>query len=195
MLAQNLFERGKAVQPRKQHLIDTAYALFNEFGYHATGIDRILAESGVSKATLYKHFRTKDELVVAVLQQRHEQLMQVLADAMAQAKSRGEPAPLAIFDVLNVWFNGKAFFGCNFINASAEYASPGHAIYAFASEHKSAIQQAIEDNLEINGKIKRAEVATQLALLVDGAIVRAHTLGDRSAARIAKKAATLLIKQ
>lgn len=184
------------MQTRKQHLIDVAYRLFNEHGYHATGIDRILAESGVSKATLYKHFRSKDELVVAVLQQRHEQLIQSVGEAIEQAKLRGESPALVIFDVLNAWFRSDHFFGCNFINASAEYAEEGHVIYILAAEHKAAMQDLIECSLvDISGRRKRQLMAEQLALLVDGAIVRAHTRGDRDAARLAKKMATQLLYQ
>lgn len=182
------------MQPRKQHLIDTAYRLFNEHGYHATGIDRILSESGVSKATLYKHFRTKDELVVAVLQQRHEELIQGLGEAIDQARAGGKSPALAIFDVLDSWFRSDHFFGCNFINASAEYAEKGHAIYTLAAEHKAAMQGLIEHSLVgISGRQKRSLMAEQLALLVDGAIVRAHTCGDRDAALLAKKMATQLL--
>lgn len=182
------------MQPRKQHLMDTAYRLFNEYGYHATGIDRILAESGVSKATLYKHFRTKDELVVAVLQQRHEQLIQAVGEAIEQARTVGKSSTLAIFDVLDPWFHSDHFSGCNFINASAEYAEQTHAIYMLAAEHKAAIQDLIENSLmEISGRRQRQLMAEQLALLVDGAIVRAHTRGDRDAALLAKKMAKQLL--
>ncbi len=184
------------MQPRKQHLIDTAYRLFNEHGYHATGIDRILAESGVSKATLYKHFRSKDELIVAVLQQQHERFIQSLGEAIEQARSGGKSPPLTIFDVLDEWFRSDQFFGCNFINASAEYAEEGHEIYRLAAEHKAAIQDLIENSLkEISDQRQRQLMAEQLALLVDGAIVRAHTCGDRDAAKLAKNMAMLLLDQ
>lgn len=181
------------MQPRKQHLLDTAYRLFNEHGYHATGIDRILAESGVSKATLYKYFRTKDDLILAVLQQRHDQLIQLIKQAIERARERGESAPLAIFDVLDRWFRNDGFFGCNFINASAEYAAAGNPVYAFAAHHKTAIQQLLEQSLETIAKRKRKALAAQLALLVDGAIVRAHTRGETTAAILAKRMAAQLL--
>ncbi|RLP54124.1 MAG: TetR/AcrR family transcriptional regulator [Ketobacter sp.] len=182
------------MQPRKQHLINTAYRLFNEHGYHATGIDRILAESGVSKATLYKHFRSKDELVVAVLQQRHEQLIDSVGQSLEHARASNQSTALVIFDVMNEWFRSDQFFGCNFINASAEYASKGNAVYTLAAEHKAAIQSLIQQGLDgVSGKRKRILMAEQLALLVDGAIVRAHTRGDRDAALLAKKIATQVL--
>lgn len=181
------------MQPRKQHLIDTAYRLFNEYGYHATGIDRILAESGVSKATLYKYFRTKDELILAVLQQRHDQVIQAIEQAIARASEGGQSPPLAIFDVLDSWFRSDSFFGCNFINASAEYAEADNPIYVYAAHHKATIQQLVEQSLETYGKRRRKTLAAQLALLVDGAIVRAHTFGERTAALLAKDMAEHLL--
>lgn len=179
-------------QPRKQHLIDTAYRLFNEHGYHATGIDLVLAESGVSKATLYKYFRSKEELILAVLQQRHEQQIALIQRTMEQARENGEPPTLAIFDALDSWFRSEAFFGCNFINASAEYTQDDDAIHQLAARHKARVQQLIEDNLGALGEDK-APLAAQLSLLVDGAIVYAHTRGDKNAAKLAKKMAARLL--
>ena len=184
------------MQIRKQHLVDTAYRLFNEHGYHATGIDRILAESGVSKATLYKHFRSKDDLVIAVLRQRHEQLIQAVGKTVEQARESGRSPGLAIFDVLDEWFRGDHFFGCNFINASAEYAEEGNAIHRLAAEHKAAMQDLIEHGLvEIPNRRQRQLMAKQFSLLVDGAIVRAHTRRDRDAAQLAKKLAAQMLCQ
>lgn len=178
------------MQPRRQHLIDTAYRLFNEHGYHATGIDRILAESGVSKATLYKHFRSKEELILAVLQQRHAQFMAMLEGAIASARQKGEQPVLVIFDVLDAWFESEGFFGCNFIKASGEYAAAGDAIHEFATLHKIDMERLIRRSLGESGD---DTMAAELALLVDGAIVVAHTRGDHGAARLAKKMAEQLL--
>ena len=105
-------------QPRRQLLLDTALKLFNEQGYHATGIDLILGNSGVSKATLYKHFRSKDELILSALTQRHEQIFSVIEEALSNAKATGAKQPaLSLFDVLHQQINGEHFFGCNLINA------------------------------------------------------------------------------
>lgn len=180
------------MQPRRQHLLDTAYHLFNRHGYHATGIDWILAESGVSKATLYKHFRSKEELILAVLQQRHEQLIALIRQTTEQARNDGEPPALAVFDALDDWFHSEDFFGCNFINASAEYAQKGDAIHEFAARHKARMQQLIEESLD-TAQGNSESLSAQLSLLVDGAIVYAHTRGDRNAARMAKQMAALLI--
>ena len=183
------------MQPRKQHLIDTALILFNQFGYHATGIDLILAESGVSKATLYKHFRSKEELILAALQLRHEQVVSKLQDKIETNKQNQENTDpienvLVIFDNLNEWFNSETFFGCNFINVSAEYADPNHPINIFAAKHKQVIVNMIAEQLTTKENNQATQQkADQIGLLVEGAIVMAHTRGMKQSALIAKEMA------
>lgn len=181
------------MQPRKQHLLDTAYRLFNRYGYHATGIDRILAESGVSKATLYKHFRSKEALIIAVLEQRHRQMLASMRSALEAAQGREDSAVLAIFDMLEQWFNTREFFGCNFIHASAEYAQQNAAIQALVEQHKNQVQQLILEYLPPGGKKAREKLAGEIALLMDGAIVQAQTRGDKKAAALAKTIASNLL--
>jgi len=178
------------MQPRKQHLIETALTLFNEKGYHATGIDLILAESKVSKATLYKHFRSKDELILAVLKLRHENVLQTIRKNVAASEEQGSARVLAIFDGLDSWFNSKDFYGCNFINASAEYAHNDDPIYIYAAEHKQSIVALVQETLTIEDKHK----AEQIDLLIEGAIVMAHTRGVKAAARMAKEMARSFIQ-
>lgn len=181
------------MQPRRQHLIDTAYRLFNENGYHATGIDWILAESGVSKSTLYKHFRSKEALILAVLEQRHDQILALMENYTERAKEAGENPILAIFDALNTWFNAEGFFGCNFINASAEYTEQGDPIREFTAEHKAAIRKLILSGLSVGNKNTKKKMAEEISILVDGAIVYAHTSGEKNAALIAKRMASALL--
>ena len=185
------------MQPRKQHLIDTALTLFNQYGYHATGIDLILAQSKVSKATLYKHFRSKEELILAVLQQRHEQVLTGLKNKIYNKidnkNQRDEPDVLAIFDSLDEWFSDELFFGCNFINATAEYADASHPINIFSALHKQSVVDLMKEIL-LKKEINNADdVANQLDLLIEGAIVMAHTRGMKEAALIAKGIAQRLI--
>ncbi|WP_417698123.1 TetR/AcrR family transcriptional regulator [Psychromonas sp.] len=188
------------MQPRKQHLIDTALILFNKYGYHATGIDLILAESGVSKATLYKHFRSKEELILAALQLRHEQVVSKLKDKVEgnkQSPKNNDPVEnvLVIFDNLSEWFNSETFFGCNFINVSAEYADSNHPINIFAAKHKQVIVDIIAAQLATKATDKATQKkADQIGLLVEGAIVMAHTRGMKQSALIAKEMARIILK-
>ena len=177
------------MQPRKQHLIETALVLFNEKGYHATGIDLILAEAKVSKATLYKHFSSKDELILAALQLQHEHVLTMIKSKISNASETGSSRVLAMFDGLHTWFNSESFYGCNFINASAEYASSEDPIHAYAAEHKQSIVDLVRTELAPDDKMK----ADQIDLLVGGAIVMAHTRGIKDAALMAKEMARTLI--
>lgn len=177
------------MQPRKKHLIDTALVLFSQYGYHATGIDLILSESKVSKATLYKYFRSKEELILAVLQQRHEQVLIMFHAKIEEANKKGDSGVLAIFDGLHDWFNSDVFFGCNFINVSAEYADADNPINKFSAQHKQIIVDLINTQLPIKDDNK----ANQLGLLLDGAIVMAHTRGMKNSALIAKEMAKSFI--
>lgn len=178
------------MQPRKQHLIDTALTLFNQKGYHATGIDLILSQAKVSKATLYKHFRSKDELILAALQQRHEQVLMMINSKINTATQAGCSGLLAIFDALDTWFKSDDFYGCNFINATAEYAEAHHPIHLFSAQHKQSIVELIESQLSTENKYK----ADQVGLLVEGAIVMAHTRGMTTSALMAKEMAKSFIQ-
>jgi len=177
------------MQPRKKHLVDTALTLFNQHGYHATGIDLILAQSKVSKATLYKHFRSKDELILAALKQRNEQVLEMIKSKLEEAITTNTPQELVIFDALNEWFNSETFFGCNFINASAEYADSDHPIHIYAAQHKQRVVELVSTSLSVKDKLK----ADQIGLLVEGAIVMAHTRGIKNAALMAKEMARLIL--
>ena len=101
---------------KRDQLINTAQELFYREGYHATGIDRILAESGVAKMTLYKHFRSKDELIQAVLQSREQSVLGQLAALRASAPAR--EAVLQVFEGLHAWVNQADFCGCSFIKST-----------------------------------------------------------------------------
>jgi len=185
-------------QPRKDFLLETAYRLFNEHGYHATGIDLILAESGVSKATLYKYFRTKDDLILEVLKRRHDEFDAIVDSCIQKCLDNKGSAPahqaiLAIFDALNDWINSKQFFGCNFINASAEYGALNDPIHRFAAEHKESLRGKVKAFLSGLKKSQREVLADQLLMLIDGAIVSAQVRGDRQSALKAKKAGAVLL--
>lgn len=184
------------ISARREHLIDTAITLFAEHGFHATGIDTILAKAGVSKKTLYRHFRSKDELILASLRKydglfRNNFMRQVeaLAD---QPRDR----LLAVFDVGEQWFQQNNFYGCMFINAVGEYSASDTPIRDVCREFKMMIRGYIQSLCEQAGAADPAMLADELALLFEGAIVTAQMSQDKSrAARIAKTAATALIDQ
>ena len=179
--------------PRRELLIETASRLFNERGYHATGIDRILAEAGVAKMTLYNHFRSKDELILAVLRRRDETFRNTLTRSVERLADTPRERLLAIFDVLREWFVSKDFHGCMFVKASAEFGAPESAIRAASCEHKRLLTNYVEDLAREAGAGEPAELAGEIALLIEGATVAAQINCDCAAAYQAKRAAERLI--
>lgn len=184
---------------RRDHLVDTALQLFRTHGFRATGIDLVLKESGVAKKTLYNHFKSKDELIVAALHKRDEDFMAKMRTTIARLAplQDGDPrmAPvLAFFDGLHEWFTGPDFTGCTFINASAEFPNEDDPIHRACAEHKVLVLRTIEELIAGMNLPDSELVARQVALLADGAIVNAHTAGDLQAAVYAKAAARRLLQ-
>ncbi|GAB4512815.1 MAG: TetR family transcriptional regulator [Roseibium sp.] len=186
------------MKSRRDDLVDTALRLFYTQGFNATGIDRILAEAGVAKMTLYKHFRSKDELILAALNRRDEQFRNWLMGEMEKASADPRERILAMFDALEEWFNGRAFKGlgfngCAFINAASEFGDQQHPAHRTAAEHKRRIVEYLEVLCAEAGADDPAGLAEQLALLKEGAIATAHVRGIPEAARVARKMAEKLI--
>ena len=184
---------------RRDHLVDTALQLFCKQGFRATGIDRILRESGVAKKTLYNHFASKEDLIVAVLHKRDVDFMAKMRTTIARLAPQQEGDPrlsrvLAFFDGLDEWFASPGFNGCTFINASAEYPRTDDPVHQACAEHKQLVVDTLEELLSDLPLGDTAAVARQIALLADGAIVNAHTAGDRQSARTAKAAARQLLQ-
>ena len=179
--------------PRRDRLVETAERLFNEHGYHATGIDRILAEAGVAKMTMYNHFRSKDELILAVLRRRDETFRNKLGRSVERQAATPRRRLLAIFDVLRDWFASKDFHGCMFINASAEYGASDSAIRMASCEHKRLLTRFIEGIARDAGAANPNALANALMLVIEGAIVSAQINCDSGAADQAKGVAETLI--
>ena len=179
---------------RRDQLIDTALDLFYRHGFHATGIDKILARSGVAKMTLYKHFKSKDELILAALRRRDENFRNWFMRAVERAASTPRERLLAIFDVLGEWTGGPDFSGCMFINASAEFAEQDNPIHAASAEHKRLVLAYVRELAAAAGATEPAALAEGLMLLLEGAIVMAHVAGQRDAAVQAKRAGAALLR-
>jgi AcrR family transcriptional regulator len=191
---------GKAktgpVQPvaKRDQLLETAWRLFYRDGYHATGIDRILAEADVAKMTLYKHFRSKEELILAVLEKRSERFRESVSRYLSAKKRTPEQRLPAVFDWLVDWVKGKEFRGCFFQKAMAEYQDVHDPIHQAALAHKTAFNDEIRRLVADAGLTRPLSLPDQLALLVEGAIVTSHAVGSTMPAVHAREAAQALIK-
>ena len=119
------------MRPNKRaELVRKSLNLFYRNGFHATGMDMVAAETGVSKTSIYKHFRTKEDLILAVLRLRDEDFRNWLYRRMEELSDTPAGQLLAIFDALEEWFSMREFRGCMFIKASAEFQEKEHPVSA-----------------------------------------------------------------
>ncbi|TYC63213.1 TetR family transcriptional regulator [Rhodobacterales bacterium] len=178
---------------KRDELVRKAFAIFYRDGFHATGMDRLVAETGISKTTMFKHFRTKDELILAVLRYRDETFRNWFFRRLDAYGETPKEKLLAIFDVLREWFDEPAFRGCMFIKASAEFQEPSHPAYTQSAEHKRLLHQAFCRLAADAGAIDPDMLARQLLILKEGAIVAAHMGFDADPAGASKQAAKALV--
>lgn len=184
---------------RRDHLVDTAMKLFCKHGFRATGIDTVLAESGVAKKTLYNHFKSKDELIIATLQQRDEQFLNAMREGIARLSPRQDGNPhmariMAFFDTIDEWAQSDNFNGCTFINASAEYPRREDPIHVACANHKKLVVQFIEELISELKLPDAHRVAREISLILEGAIVTAHTTNDLSGVRLGKDTVRRLLE-
>ena len=179
---------------KREQIVTAALKLFYENGFNTTGVDRIISEAGVSKKTLYNHFKSKDELVLATLRKRDEIFRNNLMRETERLAENPKERLLAVFDVIDQWFHDKSFSGCMFINASAEFSDSNSPSRLLCAEHKRLQREYIQELAVLAGAKHPEELAKCLSLLIEGSIVNAYVERDMGAARRAKKMAALFIK-
>ena len=178
---------------KREQLVDSALDLFYRRGFNATGIDAVLAEAGVAKMTLYNHFKSKDELILAVLRRRDENFRNWLMRFVEERGATARERMLALFDAHEAWFKQKDYRGCMFINAAAEFPVIADPIHGIAAEHKRLVAGYLTDLAREAGATDAEGLAFELMLLLDGAIVCAQVTGVADAATRARAAAEVLI--
>ena len=178
----------------RDRILDVASQLFYQHGIRAVGIDTIISQSDVAKMTFYKHFKSKDLLVLEFLKRRDELWRDWFESTVARLAPKAENRPLAVFDALEERFSRKDFRGCAFINTMIEMADGDHLAHQAAAEHKQKVQRLIHTWLSAAGVKKSGELSKAFLLLIDGAIVTAVRERNTHSAKAAKKiAATLLL--
>ena len=169
----------------KERILDTTDRLFYRQGIRAVGVDTIAAETGISKRTLYNHFPSKDELIVAYLSRRFRPISGSDAPPAEQV--------LQVFDELERRVASRGFRGCPFVNAVAELGDATHAARSVAIAFKEHRRVWFRDLVTRLGAEDPESLATQLSLLVDGAIAAALVRGDPTMVRAAREAARTLL--
>lgn len=188
-------ERTKATSEARQRILETADRLFYQDGLRAVGIDRIIAEAEVAKMSLYKHFPSKDDLILAVLKYREEKVLAFFGSAIERHGKRTKDKLRAFFAALKDWFESPGFRGCAFQNAAVELADPAHAGTQFVQDHKRRFQEFLAGLIEESIGKSVAKVAPAVGLLVEGAIVTAVIQGSPDAVDVARDAALKLVAE
>jgi AcrR family transcriptional regulator len=177
--------RWVAKDAMEARILETADRLFYSQGIRAVGVDTIAAEIGISKRTLYNYFPSKDALIAAYLSRR-----------AAMRRSSDRPPLdqiLGTFDWLERWFASETFRGCPFVNAVAELGEPAHPAMKIALDYKRTRIEFFRDNLARLGARQPDSLATQLAILVEGAMAAMLVHRDPALAGAAKSAAQILL--
>jgi len=181
---------------KRNAVLQTASALFAKYGYQAVGVDKIIAESRVAKMTMYRHFPTKDKLVVEVLRNR-TQTVQAALEKRIRAQKTAEGKIKAIFAWYDQWLTSSTFHGCMFMHAASEYGPGCKDIHDVVNLQKkngiSTICAILREAGFTSAQAKR--LASALVMLLDGAIIAAEVMNNRNAASEAWRIAKMLLER
>jgi AcrR family transcriptional regulator len=179
---------------KRDELVQRALESFYRGGFHAIGMDRLAKETGVSKTAIYKHFRTKNDLILATLRLRDEEFRNWLMRRIEALAKDPRNRLLAIFDALGEWFEEPGFKSCMFIKASSEFQQRGEPIHAMSAEHKNLLARYFAELCTAAGASDPDGLARQLLVIKEGAIVLAHLHDPAKVARDAKALANSCIR-
>lgn len=193
---QELFDLPTSPKTGRERLVAAAVELFYRHGFGAVGVDRVIEAAGVTKTTFYKHFEGKDDLMVAAVERRDEWESQAW-DRAVRKLAGDDPIRqlLAMFDVMDVWFNDSDFRGCMFMNTAVEFPNPNDRVHQAAAAYKRRTRDHRRDlALRAGASPAAAEIfADCFTALIEGALVLRQTHGRNDAARVVKPAVEQLI--
>lgn len=178
--------------PVRERILETAFRLFYAHGIRGVGVDRIIAESAVAKATFYKHFPAKDDLVLAYLDRVDETWTGQLRSAAAAAGEAPRDQLVGMFDALTTACRREGYRGCAFINAAAEN-EPGTRIHGRTLAHKDTVRAWVRTLAHAAGAPDPDGLARSLTLLLDGGLASGSMDGRPDAPVAAKAAARALV--
>jgi len=176
----------------KDKVFQTAARLFYQHGYRAIGVDTIAAESGIGKMTLYRHYPSKDDLIVAYLKDSNDEFWNYFEQITKDAHTPREKL-LAFFQALQDYVKTPECYGCPFLNVATEYPETDHPGHQVALEHKQSVRARFRQLAKEAGATKPEMLADQLFLLMDGAYMASRMFGTKNpAAHLAETARVLI---
>ena len=178
---------------KRTHLIDIAMQMFNRHGFRGTGVDEIMKQTGIAKTTLYRHFTTKEELIIAALAKSDEATRDELRAYVERASDDPREQLLATFDQLGLWLRDCEFKGCPFVAAASEFGDATSAIFQQVKLHKRLYLAYFEELVRAARLENPKKLAQQILMLHEGAVAFAQVLGVDGVAEAARAAAKQLI--
>lgn len=174
-------------------VLATASRLFYAHGVRAVGVEWIVAESGVAKTSLYRHFHTKDDLIAAFLEREDREFWVQWDEVVEAAAGNPNRELMALLEWIGERVNRQGYRGCPQINVAAEFSDPGHPARRIRARHKAEMFERLKVLVNRIGANHAEDVAYQIALLIDGAFTSDGRLSRVGATRILQSAARALI--
>ena len=184
----------RSADQTRQRILQTAYKLFRRSGFFRVGVDEIAAAAGITKRTLYYHFKSKDALLAAVLASQHERTFAAFQNFGIELSGGPEQIVDALFRELAIWSAKPRWAGSGFTRLAIELADlPGHPARSIARQHKAVLEKYIAELLARANVKSPRDRAREIQLLTEGAMVMILIHGDRSYADAAAAAAKRLL--
>lgn len=181
-------------QITRERLIDAASHRFYRNGFRDVGLDQILADVGISRTAFYKHFESKDDLLLAAVKAQDEWVREHFRSAVTKAGGKSpRERLLAFFDVVSEIVRREDFRGCFFVNVAIEFPLPHDPAHIAAAENKRAMRTIIEELARDAGADDPHALARELMLVMEGAYVSRQLTGDEGVAEVARHAGEVLI--
>ena len=178
----------------RERLIETAQQRFYRDGFRNVGVDQIYSDVGISKTAFYKHFESKEDLMIAVLEGQQRWLGDTL---MAMLKEHGGPTAIGqlrtLFDLVEMVIERQDWHGCIFVNVTMEFPLPHDPVHQAAHQAKQAYVGTVREIAERGGAADPAALARELCLIIEGAYVTRHVTGDKNTIDIARRLGEMVI--
>jgi AcrR family transcriptional regulator len=180
--------------PTRQRLIDAAIRRFYRDGFRSVGIDQVLSDVGISKTAFYKHFESKEDLMLAALEMQNCWLQDTFRTMIRERGGSTAMGQLhAVLDVVDYIIASDDFQGCIFVNAAMEFPLPHEPAHVAASENKRAIEKILYALAVDAGADDPRALAQELCLIMEGTYVTRHVTGNKQTIDIARRIASLVI--
>lgn len=178
----------------REKILEVATSLFEARGIHASGVDTIIAESGVAKATLYKYFPSKNLLIIAYLKEKSDRFYAWIDEKLASEKNNSVAILFELCDLVEQWVTTPNFHGLPFHIASVEFPDPTHPVNHYSVELSKAFQDYLSKIAKIAGVKDADTLGQQLTIIFEGGALIERLSPGMGAAKRAKNAAITLIQ-